>query len=237
MMIAELTKELYKAAFDDVRAPAELMTKIDDFNRDDKPKAKRLILRRVLIAAALVIGLFAASNLVVYAATGETWVEKLVRIEYDPQKPMENVREYFIVNDDKLKETYEYPRRDIYGGTYLDGGTQVILLTDLSNIGEYADFGDNVRFEQCRYTYAELNGTMNKLNEILPLMIRRHDVAAKDVVSWGIDEKDNCIIVSIYNMDDDKVKWFRENVCDKEYLVFVNTDSRLMDLDALPKED
>lgn len=236
-MKKELTKELYHRACDTIHAPDALLQKVQSIQNHETKPQKRIILRRTAIAAAAIIILLAVSNLVTLAATGNMWVSEILWHDEKPNQPMENVRAFFIENGDRFDGDPADARRNYYGGTYLDGGTQVILLTDLSGIDEYADFGDNVRFEQCRYTYAELTGTMNTINETLPPMIRRHNGAAEDMVSWGINDKDNCIIVSIYNMDDDKVKWFRNNVCDKDYLVFVNTDSRLMDLDALPAEE
>ena len=232
-MKRELTQELYRSAFDEVHAPARLLKKVAYPNPDARGDKKSIVLRRMMVTAAVIVVLAVLSSMIALAATGELRSRRKM-IAYDPQEPMENVRAFFIENDAKLRESSDYPRRDYYGGTYFDGGTQVILLTDLNLLDGCVDFGDLVRFEKCEYSYAVLTDAANKIGELLPPMIRRREGAAGDIVSWSISEKDNCVIVSIFDMDDEKIRWFRNNVCDREYLVFTNTDGWPMDLlDAL----
>ena len=80
-MKAELTKELYKSAVDEVRAPAELLRKVKDmdsvYNTEKKTNNKTIYLRRTALVAAAVVILFALSNAVSLAATGTTWVGRL----------------------------------------------------------------------------------------------------------------------------------------------------------------
>lgn len=232
-MKRKLTQELYRSAFDEVHAPAGLLSRVLNPDPEVKESGRRIVFKRTLVTAAVIVVLAVLSSMIALAATGELRSRRKM-IAYDPQEPMENVRAFFIENDAKLRESSDYPRRDYYGGTYLDGGTQVILLTDLNLLDGCVDFGDLVRFEKCEYSYAVLTDAVKTIGELLPPMIRRREGAAWDIVSWSISEKDNCVIVSIFDMDDDKIRWFRNNVCDREYLVFTNADGRPMDLDALP---
>lgn len=68
--------ELYKRAFNSVHAPDELLRKVNNMN-EAKPKRKIYAIRKVIYIAAAIVVLFVASNAVVYAATGETWVEQI----------------------------------------------------------------------------------------------------------------------------------------------------------------
>lgn len=77
MNISKNEMELYRSTFDEIHAPEELKRKVI-IMAETKPKRKIYAIRKVLYVAAAIIVLFCASNIITYAATGETWIEKTV---------------------------------------------------------------------------------------------------------------------------------------------------------------
>lgn len=218
-------KEAYMRVQDDVRASDELKEKLKAIPERKQEARAPIMLRRVVAVAAAILGLLVVSNLVTLAATGEAWIGKLLVWDVNPNQPMENVRELFRNNAATFDELPGEARRDYYGGTYLDGATQVILLTDISKSDTFVDVPEYVRFEKCDYTYAELTKAIKDINDTLFGMRVRQEGFAEDVVEMGLMDRENRICVEILHMNDKKVSWFKENVSDAGYLIFENTDT------------
>lgn len=68
----------YKETFDNVHAPEELLRKVKGISTMKEARKKSYIVRKLGYAAAALVVLVVASNGIVYAATGETWVHKAV---------------------------------------------------------------------------------------------------------------------------------------------------------------
>lgn len=68
--------KLYRSTFDKVHASDELIEKVKNMTITEAKK-KTYVLKRVLCIAAVIVTLFMVSNLVVYAAKGESLVEIL----------------------------------------------------------------------------------------------------------------------------------------------------------------
>lgn len=77
MKIEKDNHRLYRSTFDKVHASDELVGKVKNMTKV-KAKKKMCVIKKVLCIAAVVAVLFVVSNLAVYAATGESWVEMLV---------------------------------------------------------------------------------------------------------------------------------------------------------------
>lgn len=69
--------EYYKKAYDEVHAPAALLGKVMNMKKERKEIKKKNTAKRWLTAAAALALCFVASNGISYAATGETWVQKV----------------------------------------------------------------------------------------------------------------------------------------------------------------
>ena len=67
--------ERYRAMMEDVCAPDALLRKVRGIPME-KTKVQMTAVRFATVAMAAVVGVFAVTNGVCYAATGETWVEK-----------------------------------------------------------------------------------------------------------------------------------------------------------------
>lgn len=213
-------REQYIRALDRVHAPAELSERVMETDTDNKPAKARKPLRRALCAAAVIIALIAASNLVTLAATGEAWTMKLFWYDEKPSQPRDNVRQIFFDNKDKLPQTEGGAKSKYYGGTYLENGVQVILLTDLSCADSFENVGENIRFEKCDYSYAELSQAQREIGEKLDRMRRHGEGFAEDANATAIEDRENRLYIYIKDITDEKIQWFKENVSDAGYLVF-----------------
>lgn len=223
-------KELYQSTFDKIHAPKELLRKVEGMSKESRRIKKKVILRRSAWAAAAVVILFVLSNAVVLAATGEPWVGIVFDWNKNPGQPLENVNDFFWENGKLFDADGASVQRQYYGGTYLDGNVQVILLTDMSRSDEFTKLGENVRYEKCEYSYDELSRAIQSINSRLAELRSKGEAFADDVVGMALDERNNRVDVDIYNMTDEKTEWFKKNISDAGYLVFVNAD-------ALPGED
>lgn len=69
--------EFYQSTFDEIYASDELIMKVKNMTKDNTKKKKFIIRKVIYIAVAMLIMLI-ASNAVVYAATGATWIEHMI---------------------------------------------------------------------------------------------------------------------------------------------------------------
>ena len=69
--------EFFQSVFDEVHASDKLIRKVQSMS-NTKTKKKVYALRKIIYIAAAIITIFTISNVVAYAATGETWVEQIV---------------------------------------------------------------------------------------------------------------------------------------------------------------
>ena len=77
----EQNRALFKGTFEEIPVPerlAEKVGKIADGERKSSGSFAGSALRKVAIAAAILVALFAGSNGIAYAMTGETWVETIL---------------------------------------------------------------------------------------------------------------------------------------------------------------
>ena len=227
-MKQELSKELYQRTFDKLHAPEELFNKVDNLDYDMVKQNKKTVMRRAILAAAVVAALFILSNAVALAATGHPWIGKIFDWNAEPSRPRDNIADFFIENGSLFDSSS--PERDYYGGTYLENGTQVILLTDMSRNGDFIKPCENLRFEKCEYTLDEMTRGMSEINGKLAALRAQGERYAADIVGLSIDEKENRMRVGIYHKNAEKEEWFRKNISDVGYLV-------LEDVKELPGED
>lgn len=106
----EQNRRFYKETFEEIPVPeglAEKMGRITVGEEKSRKTAMGRVMRKVAIAAAVLVALFAGSNGIAYAMTGETWVETmLVRLKLDG-----------IEYEVDLKETQGGNREKVYTGT------------------------------------------------------------------------------------------------------------------------
>lgn len=147
-------------------------------------------------------------------------------------EPNNAVNRFFMLNYDKFPESeggWDSVKERYYGGTHLDGGTQVILLIDISGVDSFKPASRNIGYEKCDYSYKELTDAINNAAAYLG----QDEGYGKDIIGITLADDKNRIFVSIYDISDEKIKWFKETVSDKDYFVFRNTDILPQDLDSL----
>ena len=91
--------ELYRETFSEVHAPDTLKGKVKDM-ANNKKALWTATLKKCAAVAVLAAIVFTSSNVVAYAATGETWV-KMVTININGKKLQAHVEEK---QDEKSKE-------------------------------------------------------------------------------------------------------------------------------------
>lgn len=83
----EYNRELFKETFEEIPVPEGLAEKVGSITVGNTKRQRTVmgsVLRKVAIAAAILVALFAGSNGIAYAMTGETWVETMmVRLKLD----------------------------------------------------------------------------------------------------------------------------------------------------------
>ena len=126
----------------------------------------------------------------------------------------------FPMNPNNQKNwTWADVRDEYYGGTYMDGATQVILLTDISQAADYVSVGRNIRYKKCEYNLIELDTGISSINSALSTTDDTEGYRGS-IVGLSLLEDRNKVEIGIYDMTDEKVKWFKENISDSDYLTF-----------------
>jgi len=77
----EYNRELFKETFEEIPVPEGLAEKVGKIAVGEGKRQRTVagsVMRKVAIAAAVLTVLFAGSNGIAYAMTGETWVEKII---------------------------------------------------------------------------------------------------------------------------------------------------------------
>lgn len=77
--------EFYQSAFDEIHASDELLMKVQNMT-ENKTKKKIYAIKKAALVAAAIMMMLVVSNAVVYAATGATWVEKLITVNVDGEE-------------------------------------------------------------------------------------------------------------------------------------------------------
>lgn len=77
----EQNRELFKETFEEIPVPEGLIERVGKITGGEEKSRRTVagnVMRKVAIAAAVLVALFAGSNGIAYAMTGETWLEKII---------------------------------------------------------------------------------------------------------------------------------------------------------------
>ncbi len=136
----------------------------------------------------------------------------------------EIVRAFFARNSNKFPESDD-AYRTYYGGIYLDEDNRyIILLTDTSRMDEYEPVADNVGYQPCSYSYAELTDAMDRDTEKLRTLSADGDTTAADFHGMALNDKDNTVTVLCTDLNDEKIAWYKENISEEAFLRFQSAD-------------
>ena len=149
-------------------------------------------------------------------------------------EPYEAVEKFFKANVDKFpmnpsnqdKWTWANVRDEYYGGTYYDGAVQVILLTDISQQNDYMPVGRDIRFQKCEYSLEHLESEIDRINQELAKFRVNGEGYSDSIVELSLLDNQNKIEVCIYDMTDEKEKWFKDSFGDLDYFVLRSVTER-----------
>ena len=133
----EQNRSFYKETFEEIPVPEGLVEKVGRITEGNVTVRKNgvgSVMRKVAIAAAVLVALFAGSNGVAYAMTGETWVEKIII------RRNEDGVEYEIEAEERELRNGE----TVYYGEYTtqDGGKHAAVDYDGEGPYMYVSFED-----------------------------------------------------------------------------------------------
>ena len=120
-------QEKFKQTFDRVHAPEALLGKVMDMQMEKKEFKTRNLVKALVCAIALGLGLFGAGNGICYAATGESLVTKMK----------------VVINGEETQQDVEWKKQgDVYHGNVTipsEDGSSVTVLTVSDDIPENMD--------------------------------------------------------------------------------------------------
>ncbi|MBQ8798711.1 MAG: hypothetical protein IJZ55_03985 [Lachnospiraceae bacterium] len=94
----EQNRSFYKETFEELPVPERLVEKVGKISEGTEKRKRTVaggVMRKVAMAAAILVVLFAGSNGIAYAMTGETWLEAMmVRIDIEGEEYDVELREH-----------------------------------------------------------------------------------------------------------------------------------------------
>lgn len=116
-----------------------------------------------------------------------------------------------------------YP--NYYGGSYInDSGQLVIYVTDITNTPAVLSDNDSstVTYQQCDYSYNELNELMDILNSYK--LQNPDDSIAQNFNHYALLDAENRIEVSLDDYSAVRIQEFKENVSASDAIIFVEAE-------------
>jgi streptogrisin B len=143
-------------------------------------------------------------------------VDSKSKVELSALKENTKLLNYFY----KLAPDEDYDGKyfpDYYGGSYIEeNGQLIIMLKNGQGKAKVESIINNVNFVSCNYSYAELVNSLNFINERISQL--KNDDRIKWFSGMELDDKGNTLIVYMRKLNDESIKWFRNNVADKPYI-------------------
>lgn len=117
-----------------------------------------------------------------------------------------------------------YP--DYYGGSYInDFGQLVMYVTDTTNTPAVLSDNDSstVIYQQCDYSYSELNDLMDILNSYK--LQNPDDSIAQNFNHYALLDAENRIEVSLDDYSETRIQEFKENVSASDAIIFAEAEA------------
>lgn len=110
-----------------------------------------------------------------------------------------------------------YP--DYYGGSYInDNGQLVVYVTDETARPEVLSDNTDVIYKPCTYSYNELVSVMDDLNDYK--FSNSDDSIANNFNEFGLYDSENCVIVKLDELSEERIQEFKEKVSDSDAIEF-----------------
>lgn len=125
-------------------------------------------------------------------------------------------------------ESYSTGKRtypDYYGGSYInDNGQLVVYVTELEIAPITMNNTDSsvVSYQECEYSYNDLNAIMDVLNEYK--FAHSESAIAKNFNYYALLDEQNRIEVQLDDCSENKIQEFKDNVYSSEAITFVKAE-------------
>ena len=140
--------------------------------------------------------------------------------------------------DDVMKVNAEYAQ--YYGGSYLDDGELVVLLTDTSDsVKTFINdtIGNVSRYEKCDVSLQQLKAIkeviLNYWSNYVEGANKELNELVDSIVSIGTYVDQNVVYIDVVECNDDKIRLFKENIIDSEHVFFECSNGSKNDSDTL----
>lgn len=133
-------------------------------------------------------------------------------------------------------EVPDYP--DHYGGAYVtpEGDLTILIAGDLehgSNAVRSIAGSGKVKFKHADYSYAELNGIMDELNDFA--IKRKNPAAQKNFNIFSLMDQQNRVVVELNDYSDAKIAEFKSQVLNSPAIAFVKSKGQMkLEVDLNP---
>lgn len=164
-------------------------------------RCKKVSKIAVLVAFILLVSAFGTCFAVARIASKKPSMEGIFM---NPSKVADTVNKYKSL----------YP--DNYGGAYIDENG----ILNINIVGDESSFSKepNVIYHKVKYTLVELQNALDKLTEKMQTL---------DIVTVGVDEEKNKVIVTVKSMDSQTVDLIKKTVSDPDLLEITQQDPNL----------
>lgn len=190
--------------------------------------------KRVLLLVAIVVTfcLGITCRTITANATKQKSVKEIETSQYNSVKQNIKILSAFDSEalrkstDSKEKTRLNYP--DYYGGSYLNEDGELVVLVkptateeELHSLRDISE-NDELIYEAAEFSYSELCKMIHNAMEYVNS--HKTEDYSNDICSCSLNDKDNRIEVTIYNLTDKKIAYFRDKISDSDAFYFVNAE-------------
>ncbi|MCL2350171.1 MAG: S1 family peptidase [Defluviitaleaceae bacterium] len=122
-----------------------------------------------------------------------------------------------------------YPEN--FGGMYIDEFGNLNVLIVISNMASISAFNDNLALPNERevaYSYNDLWGTMNSLNELIGERAGACYIVA-NVDYWYLDVIGNRVVIALFDFNQSAIDIFKRNILDSTIIAFAESTGEIVE--------
>lgn len=135
--------------------------------------------------------------------------------------------------DSKTRLTKSNSSQNFFGGLYVDEDENLVYLTtntsEDDNLILFKEIVPKIIIKECQYKYTDLEDILN----IIRSKFKENKSLFHNIASFGIDEKNNTVDVSLLKCNEETIEQFKDNIIDSQMLSFSEgsrvTDESLVD--------
>ncbi|MBE7719942.1 MAG: flagellar protein FlaG [Lacrimispora celerecrescens] len=175
-------------------------------------------LHKILLSILLICSV-CFSSLVVLAAPETNNKQNELYKKYNKQN--ESYKKYNKIIDDLGITRGVYP--DFYSGAYLNDDDELVILTTNGVTSRQFLSNTNTITQQVEYSLNELNSIVETINNYLDN--HKNEAWLANFTGFGIDEKNNKVLVSFKNLTDEAIREFEDSVVKSDAISYEERSS------------